>query len=193
MKLDLQVRDLNTGERSPRTFESPEQAKRWLVERPKNLEVLGIASHHVPGEVSNELRLAMRPLDAEEKLLVAELAAAEEQAATKRAEERRQHELAEAARHRETQKHADPGRPMDLRYLYDRGLMLVDADDEREITALARDAAMAWVSERDEWVASRNQVVGDARIQVWPGELPAGKTERVVSGTFIPVSAPKRS
>jgi flagellar biosynthesis GTPase FlhF len=192
MKLDLQLRDLKSGNRSPKTFESVDEARKWLVERPKYTEVLGIASHHVPAEVSNELRAAMRPLDAEEKLLEGQLAAAEDEAAEKRAAERRQRELAEAEKHRAELKDADPNRPMDLRYLYNKGVALVEQDDTRVISDEVKEAVAAWINERNEWVASRGQVVGDARIQVWPGPLPAGKTERVITGSFIPVTAPKK-
>lgn len=192
MKLDLQIRDLKSGTRSPKTFESAEEAKKWLVDRPKYIEVLGVASHQVPPHVNNELRAAVRPLDPEEKLLERQLAAAEDAAAEQRAEERRKKELAEAERHRATLKDADPNRPMDLRYLYNRGIALVEQDDTRTISDEAKEAVSAWIAERNEWVASREQIVGDARIQVWPGPLPAGKTERVISGSFIPVVAPKK-
>ena len=34
------------------------------------------------------------------------------------------------------------------------------------------------------------QVVGEAKLSVYPGTLPKGKTERIITGSFIPVSGP---
>ena len=171
MKLDLQIRDLKSGNRAPKAFDSVDAAKAWLKDRPKFSEVLGIASHHVPPEVSNELKQSSRPLDEEEKLLVRELDAAEEAAMRKRAEERMKKELAEAEKQRTEMKDADPNRPL---------------------TDEARKAAEEWVAERNTWVEGRNQVVGDAKLQIYPGPLPEGVTERIVTGTLIPVTAPKK-
>ncbi len=192
MKLDLQIRDLKTGNRSPKAFESVDAARTWLEDRPKFTEVLGVASHHVPPEVSNELKTSCRPLDEEEKLLVRELDAAEEAALRKRASERLAKETAEAEKQREELATADPNRPMDLRFTFNAGLSVANPMDTRPITEEARAAAMEWVAERNTWVESRNQVVGDAKLHIYPGPLPDGVTERIVSGTFIPVTAPKK-
>jgi hypothetical protein len=82
---------------------------------------------------------------------------------------------------------------MDVHWRYDTGMKLQDPADPREITAEARDAVMAWIRERDEWVANRGQVVGDAKVTVWPGPIPASDNgERVKRGSFIPVTAPKK-
>ena len=62
-KTDLQVRDLSTGERGTKTFESEEAATAWLKERPTGTEVLGVANFDVDREVSDRLKGAMRPLD----------------------------------------------------------------------------------------------------------------------------------
>lgn len=192
MKLDLQIRDLKSGNRSPKPFDSVDAAKAWLKDRPKFTEVLGIASHHVPPEVSSELKECSRPLDPEEKLMVQQLDAAEESAMRKRAEERMKKELAEADKQRSEMKDADPNRPMDVRFTFNAGLSVANAMDSREITEEVRAAVMEWVAERNTWVESRNQVVGDAKLQIYPGPLPDGVTERIVTGTFIPVTAPKK-
>ncbi len=192
MKIDLQTRDLKSGERAAKTFESADAAKKWLLDRPKYTEVLGLATDHIPTGTGTELGAAMRPLDAEEKLLEAQLAAAEDAAAEKRAIERQKKELAEAEKQRAELKDADPNRPLDLRYLHNRGIALVEQDDTRAISDEVKEAVAAWINERNEWVASRDQIVGDARIQVWPGPLPAGKTERIITGSFVPVTAPKK-
>ncbi len=192
MKLDLQIRDLNSGERSPKAFDSVDAAKAWLSDRPKFTEVLGIASHHVPPEVSHELKQCSRALDEEEKLLVRELDAAAEAAMRKRVEARMKKEVAEADKQRTEMKDADPNRPLDVHYTFSTGLKSGNAMDSREITDAVREVTMAWIAERNTWVEGRNQVVGDAKLQVYPGPLPEGVTERIVSGSFIPVSAPKK-
>jgi hypothetical protein len=79
---------------------------------------------------------------------------------------------------------------MELRYRFNRAdLENTDALDERALTEDAKRAVLAWVHERSEWVAGRGQIVGEAKVTVYPGPVPA-KAERVVSGSFVPVSAP---
>ncbi len=193
MKFDLQLRDLKTGNTSRKTFESVDEAKAWLADRPRYTDVMGIASHHVPRETSDELRAAMKPLDDEEKALDDALREAREKAVEQAAQERARAEAAEAARHMAAQASADPKRPMELRWTYKDGLSIADAADTREIPQVVREAVDAWVAERNTWVESRNQVVGDARLRAWPSDIPEGKgDERILSGTFIPVTAPKK-
>jgi hypothetical protein len=189
MKLDLQCRDLRTGESGPRAFDSVDAARVWLRERPSCVEVLGIASHHVPPEVSQELKLAMRPLDDEERALAQALDAKTDAELERRARERMQQAAAEAARHREAQIHADPNRPMMLRYHHPDVIGVADPADPRTLTEEARAAVLEWVAERSEWVKGRGQIVAEATLEVYPGPVPAGK-ERVVTGRFIPVTAP---
>jgi len=49
---------------------------------------------------------------------------------------------------------------------------------------------MAWISGRNDWVAGRGQIVGEATVKVFPGKLPAGQDERVKEGRFFPCTAP---
>lgn len=78
---------------------------------------------------------------------------------------------------------------MELRYRYDTGLTPLDPADTRELSEEARAAIEAWLEERNGWVKDRNQVVGDAKLAVWPGKLPKPGMDRV-QGSFIPVAAP---
>jgi hypothetical protein len=189
MKLDLQTRDLTTGDRGPKAFTSEEEALAWLKERPKNIDVLGVASHHVPKDVGNQLKAAMRPLDEAERALVSKLDEAEVAAIRKQAEARRDaDQLAAAARAKEMV-NADPNREMNLRWTYNVDLRITEAGDTREISDEVKAVVDAWIAERQEWVEGRGQMVGDATIQVWPAELPDGTTERIIMGTFIPVTA----
>src|SRR5690606_14798125 len=103
-------------------------------------------------------------------------------------QERAQRAVAEAQR--EELANADPNRPLELRYTFRGDITVTTAGDDRAITEAAREAVMAWVAERNEWVESRGQVVGDANLRVYPGPVPEG-AQRIVSGTFIPVTAKK--
>jgi hypothetical protein len=193
MKFDLQLRDLKTGTTSQKTFESIEDGLAWLKQRPKFTDVMGIGSHHVPREISDQLRAAMKPLDAEEKALDNKLRDAREKAAEAAAKARAAAEAAEAAHHLAKTASADPKRPMDLRWTYKDGLSIAEAADKRDIPDVVREAVDAWVAERNSWVEGRNQVVGDARLRAWPSDIPEDEDdERIISGTFIPVAAPKK-
>ena len=193
LKLDLKIRDLKTGSTGLATFESVEEAAAWLGQRPKFVDVLGVASHHVPPEVNTQLRAAVRPLDDEERALERQLDEAQEALARKAAEERQAAERAAAEEHRRTVAYADPNRPMQVRYRYNAGLSLADPTDPRTVTDEARQAVMAWVEERNEWGQGRGQCVGEASLEVWPGPIPAdARSGRIISGTFVPVTAAPR-
>jgi hypothetical protein len=193
VKLDLQVRDLQSGDRSQKMFESADDAKVWLKDRPKFTEVLGVASHNVARDVSDALKACLRPLDEEEKLLVRQLDAAADDLLREAAKARRKKELAEVEKHRAELVNADPNRPLELRFVFNRGVANAIPGDPRDPTEEAIAAVMEWVEERNEWVRGRGQVVGDAKLQVWPGPIPEGKGDkRVISGSFIPVTAPAK-
>lgn len=192
MKLDLRVRDLKTGDTKNQPFASFDEAKSWLAARPRFTEVLGVASHNVAREISNELKDANRPLDDEETKLRDALEASVVKAEQLRRDEQARVQAAAAEAEQAALATADPNRPVDLRYTFNGGLMVVTPGDQRPISDEAREAVMAWIAERDEWVESRGQVVGDANLRVWPGPIPDGE-ERIVSGTFIPVSGPAKS
>jgi hypothetical protein len=191
--IELRVRDLRTGDTSIVGFDSEEIALAWLMERPRYTDVLGPARLDLPADVGGRLRCALRPLDEEEKKLERALDDAAAEAARKRNEEQRARELAARDAHRAAMKDADPNRVMEVHWMYNREMELTDHADERPITGEAREAVLAWVRERDEWVRDRGQVVGDAKVTVWPGPLPASACgERVKHGSFIPITAPAK-
>lgn len=188
-KLDLRVRDLNSGVSSLVSFDSEEAATKWLGARPKFTEVLGVATLGLDNDANNRLKAAMRALDPEEKLLERRLEAAIGAVTREREEEKMRLEREAAEAHRVALRGADPNRIMEVHWVFNNPAMsLVDAADERPIPQEAQKAVIAWVRERDEWVKDRNQVVGDAKVMVWPGPVPKGE-ERVKRGTFIPVTA----
>jgi hypothetical protein len=193
-KLELRVRDLGTGDRRIEPFDGEEAAIAWLGARPRHVEVLGVATLEVASDVNARLRAAMRPLDTEEQAAVRALEAEDVALTRAREEQKQQREQAAAKAHRDAMATADPNRPMEVHFRYDQELELTDAADGRAITEEARAAVLAWIAERNEWVEGRGQVVGDAKVTVWPGPLPASAGgERVKGGSFVPVTAPAKA
>ncbi|MFO0548875.1 MAG: hypothetical protein U0271_10835 [Polyangiaceae bacterium] len=192
-KVTLRLRDLDTGNGRMMEHDSIDATINWLSARPNNVEVLGVVFEGLSREDNDRMKAAMRPLDDLEKALAKNLddkAAAERQ---RRAEERAREAEADANRAREAAKNAPVDRPMELAYRFDRtDLQKTDKNDDREITAPAIEAVMAWVHERQEWVAGRGQTVGEAKVTVYPTTVPKGK-DRVVSGSFVPVTAPEKT
>lgn len=191
-KVMLRLRDLETGQAKLKELESVEHAIAFLRERPRMTEVLGVVFEGISREENDRMRASMRALDDDERARVTELDAAERKVREAQAEARRREAAADAERQREAAKNAPVDRPMEIRFRFDEPeLSKVDAHDDRPITEEARAAVMAWVEERMEWVASRGQTVGEAKVTVYPGPVPA-KAERVVLGTFVPVTAPPK-
>jgi|HubBroStandDraft_6_1064221.scaffolds.fasta_scaffold176490_3 hypothetical protein len=188
-KLMLKLRDLLKGATSVREFDDEAAALAYLRERPKFTDVLGVVFEGLTPEQNARLKAAVRPLDDEERTAEHKLAEAADQLAEVARAKRQKEEDAARAAHREAMKNADPNRPIEVRYNYDSGLAMVDPEDTRSITDEARAAALAWVAERNEWVESRNQVVGEAKMSIWPGPLPKPGADRVQNGSFIPVTA----
>lgn len=192
MKLDLYTRNLKTGEREQKVFESEDAAFEYLRNRPKFWEVMGVATDDVPAELNRALRDAMRPLDPEEQVLERQLAAALAEAERKREQQRLEEAAAQAAKHRAELAAADPNRPLKVTYRFNAELRHCDPADQRAISDEAREAVAAWVEERNGWLEGRGQVVGEATLTVYPGPLPDGVTERVQSGSFVPVTGPAK-
>jgi len=184
MNVELNVHDLQNDLEGTQTFESVQAAKAWLVDRPKFIQVCGVADREVAQQVGSVLRACMRPLDDEERQLKDQLNAKADEAARQRAKANREEE---AEWHRQQMAAADPNRPIEISYHYDADLRPTDVADTREITPEARQAVLEWIEERNSWVKSRSQIVGVANVKVWPGPVPDGE-ERVVEGTFVPVS-----
>jgi hypothetical protein len=179
--ITLCVRNLETGEAGVVELDGEEAAIAWLRERPRLVDVLGPAEP-LGEALEARMRGAMRPLDAVE--LAFERQAAEERRAALRAmaeaEARRAMERAPAA-----PEDAPANRPMRLRYTYDGGIQHAEPGDARPVPPEAQAAVLAWVSERDEWVEARGQMVGDARCTVHDGV--------VLDGSFVPVTAVPRT
>lgn len=191
-KLTLRLRRLEDGEGEVIEHDDVEAAMAWLRARPPMIEVLGVVFEGLSKEDNARMKGAMRPLDDAEKARIAELDAAEAKKRMERDMLRRAEAETQSAAAKAAAKNADPARPMELRYRYDwTDLQHADVNDERPITDEARAAVMAWVHERMEWVADRGQTIGEAKVMVYPGVVPA-KKDRVVSGSFVPISAPEK-
>lgn len=187
-KITLKLQDLHTAETTFREFDDEPAAVAFLQERPRFTDVLGVVFEGLSKEQNARLRSAMRPLDDEEREAEAKLTVAAQKKKEEAEALQRMQDEAQQAAHRAALRSADPDRQMELRYRYDTGLAIIDQADPRELTDEVREAVMAWVAERNEWVASRGQVVGEAKVSVWPGKLPKG-ADRVHAGSFVPVTA----
>jgi hypothetical protein len=188
-KITLKLQNLRDGTTSFHEVEDEAAAIAYLQQRPAFTDVLGVAFEGLTREQNARLRAAMRPLDDAEREAEAKLTAAAQRAKAENEALRRMEEEAAMAAYRAAMKNADPNRAMEVRYRYDSGISIIDPTDAREISDECRAAIEAWLAERNEWVESRGQVVGEAKLSVWPGTLPKGATERVHAGSFIPVAA----
>jgi hypothetical protein len=186
----LRIRNLQTREVGVVEFLTEAEATAWLAARPRFVDVLGMAGQAaVPMEVQARLRAAMRPLDDDERIAERELELEAEKARLEREKEARVKDLQAEAAHAQSMLHADPDRLMEVHWRFDSEMRLTDPADPRAITPAAREAVLAWIAERNEWVAGRGQTVGECTVKVWPGKLPSPMSDRVKEGKFFPVSA----
>jgi hypothetical protein len=174
----LNLRDLKSGQRMLADFETLDACVEWLRARPRFVDVLGPTDEHISVEVDQMLRSALRPLDEDERNLVAE---------------RQQRQAAElAAAHAERcaevqaqveRKMASLGPDDAMHVSWVRGGAVVNAEpmDQRAVPRVVVDAVALWVAERNEWVHARGQRVRAVSVVVWPGAVPAGE-ERVHPG-----------
>jgi hypothetical protein len=191
-KITLKLQNLRDGETSYQEFDDEAATLAYLRARPRFVDVLGVVFEGLTPEQNARLKEAKRPLDAEEHAAEEKLAEAASKAA-EAARALREREMAAAQeKHREAMKNADPNRPMEVRYFYDKGLSHTNPEDDRAITDEAREAVLAWVAERNEWVEGRGQIVGEAKVTVWPGPIPKKGADRVQGGSFIPCTAPPK-
>ncbi len=191
-KLTLKLQNLNTGDTYFHELSGEEAALEFLAQRPRFVDVLGVVFEGLTPDQNNRLKAAMRPLDEAEQAAEKRLVEAKEAARAAAEAARDKEALISMQAHQAAMKKLGPNEPMEIRYRYDTGITPVDPADTRELSEELKGMIMAWVSERNEWVESRNQVVGEAKLTVYPGELPRAGMERVQGGSFVPVAAPKK-
>jgi hypothetical protein len=181
----IKVRNLETDETLIATLDSYDDALTWLGDRPHMMEVITVLSDVSPKQM-RELKEAMRPYDEEESTHFAHRAAemAEAVRAMREAEEERAR--VEEERAREEARSADPDRPMKVRWTLEEGCANSDVFDERVVTKAAEEAILAWVQERNGWVADRGQMVAEAEVEVYPNALPPGQERVLHGGKFTP-------
>ncbi len=176
---EVKVRNLETGETLVAGMPDVNACVRWLEERPKNIEILTVLST-MSGVDRERLEAAMRPYDEGEVALKRKYDAARSAAAAEA--------YADALSKMEAEPvedpNADPNRPMSVRYEIDEGLSA--QGDSREINAAMREAIAAWVAERNQWIHSRRQMVGEAHLDVWPNAVPEDETRVREGGRFFP-------
>jgi hypothetical protein len=190
LPIKLRIRNLKTRETGVADFKAEADALVWLKQRPPFVDVMGVAGQTpVPMEVQDRLKAAIRPLDADELIAEREMELAIEKEELEREKEARRQEVEAHEKHLEAMRTADPERLMEITWRFNGEMRLTDAHDPRPITDAAREAVLAWIAERNEWVAGRGQCVGECTVKVWPGKLPAKDSERVKEGRFFPVSA----
>jgi hypothetical protein len=187
--IKLRIRNLQTRETGVAAFETDAEAFLWLKDRPRFVEVIGMAGQTtVAMDVQDRLKGAMRPLDDDERVAEREAELAIEKEELERDKVGRANEAEMQAKHQAEARTADPERLMEVRWRFDRDMVLTDQHDPRPIPDEARAAVLAWIAERNEWVAGRGQTVGECTVKVWPGKMPAKESERVKEGKFVPVS-----
>jgi hypothetical protein len=187
--IKLRIRNLQTRETGVAAFETDAEAFLWLKDRPRFVEVIGMAGQtSIAMEVQDRLKAAMRPLDADERIAEREAELAVEKEELERDKLARVQEAEAHAKHQAELKTADPERLMEIKWRFDTDMALTDMHDPRPIPEEARAAVLAWIAERNEWVAGRGQTVGECTVKVWPGKLPPKESDRVKEGRFVPVS-----
>lgn len=183
-EFEVKVRNLKTGETLIASMADCEQCIAWLSERPPFIEVVSVLSDVSPAE-QQRLKEAMRPYDAAERELKRRYDAAHQEALNE-AYQKEMEQLEQDQKSPTTAEGADPNRPLSVKYEVDEGFTVVD--DDRELTDAAREAALAWVQERNGWIADKGQLVGEAHLEVWPNDVPSGDEDKRVleGGRFFP-------
>ena len=186
---EVKVRNLETGEMLVATMPDSDAAIEWLKERPRNMEIVSVLSEMSPAE-SHRLKEAMRPYDADEMKLKSEF----DRRATKAAMDQYAREMAQMQKLQAAAESEagdlDPNRPLSVRYDSESGFVVVD--DTRKLTEAAEAACIVWIRERNSWIKSKGQMIGEAHLEVWPNEVPGGEGEdkRVLEGgRFFPLLA----
>ncbi|MGH7294330.1 MAG: hypothetical protein ACRELB_05330, partial [Polyangiaceae bacterium] len=165
MKIQLRIRNLKTREVGVAAFETEAEAHLWLKARPPMVEVMGMAGQTtVPSDVQERLRAAMRPLDGDERVAEREMELAIEKEDLERDKAARAKEAEAHEKHKETMRTADPDRVMEVHWRFNTEMALTDAHDPRPIPDEAKAAVLAWIAERNEWVAGRGQIVGECTV-----------------------------
>jgi hypothetical protein len=181
----IKVRNLETDETLIATLDSYEDAVTFLGDRPPMVEVVTVLSDVSPKQM-RDLKEAMRPYDEAEQVEIGKRAAQLAEAVRSMREAEEAMAKAEEERAREAARHADPDRPLKVRWTIEEGCANGDAFDERPVTALAVQAVLAWVEERNGWVTDRGQFVAEAELEVYPNDVPEGHDRVVRGGRFIP-------
>lgn len=182
---EIKVRNLETDETLIATLDSYEDALVWLQERPHLMEVVTVLSDVSPKQM-RELKEAMRPYDDDEKSHMSSRASEAIEAVRRVREAEEARAAADEKLAREAAKHADPNRPMKVRWSMETGFSNNDAFDDRALTPVAEKAILEWVAERNGWVADRGQIVAEAEVEVYPNEVPEGESRILRGGQFTP-------
>lgn len=191
MTVGLRIKRIDTQESMIAEFESLEDAKTWVAERPDMVEVLGVVDPKATGEaVFREIRDATRPLDAAEvagRHEARETALAQMREADKRESAptglsgRMQPAAPEPAPDPSSLPEGESGAVMVIRW--QKRAPMANVADRRPIPAEVREAVDAWIIERNTWLHPKRTHVGRADLRVQPGEMSeAEEAERIDAG-----------
>jgi hypothetical protein len=188
----IKVRNLESEETMIATLDSYEDALKWLADRPHLMEVITVISDVSPKQMS-ELKAAMRAYDEEERQALAGRQHQLLEAIKKQREHEEAMAEAEAERARAAAKGGDPNRPLKVRWTIEEGFACNDPFDDRAVTKAAEDAIVAWVKERNGWVADRGQFVAECEVEVYPNDVPEGADRIIRGGKFTPRQRPEQA
>lgn len=188
MPIELRIKRIKTRESLIAEFESLDDAKTWVAERPDMVEVLGVVDPKAVGEAAfRELQEATRPLDraeldARHEAMEADLArmreADERESLTVGLVGRASAPTPEPAPDPSSLPDAEPNAMMVIRWQH--RAPMANIADNRPIPSVLRDAVEAWVAERNEWLHPKRSHVGRVELRVRPGPLSADQeAERI--------------
>ncbi|MEM9189819.1 MAG: hypothetical protein AAGF12_11625 [Myxococcota bacterium] len=184
-EFQIKVRKMDTGEALVATLDSFEDAITFVTDRPEFMEILGVISDASASE-HRRLKEAMRPYSEEETTLRKKLEAEHLKSVREMMEKQQRLDALAQEKARREAAAADPNRPMEVLWDALDGYSLADAFDPREIPDVVKDAIAAWVAERNGWIEAKGQIVGEARIAVYPGPIPDGEERILEGGQFTP-------
>jgi CBS domain-containing protein len=159
----LRFRKIGESQDMLAQFESLEDARTWLAERPKFVRVLRVEEPVLSTRAEAELHDAMRPLDDEELDKIGEVQRELQRLHSVELRDMQARSEREGAR---SSAPIEPSSPFLVRY--DKGKPLTQArtDDSRPIPKVVQTAVEAWVAQRNEWMHPRERHVGGALLLV---------------------------
>jgi hypothetical protein len=176
----LLLRDLRSGQRMTAEFETLQSCTDWLQARPQFVDVLGPTNEDLTPEGDRLLRAALRPYDAEERVLMDRQRQQRDAKLAESADATRAKLAVAQAAERQRVGNLHSNDPMTVVWQLGGAVTNAEPLDKRPVPEVVVKALHAWIAERNTWVKGRGQVCA-AQVTVWPGEVPSGH-ERIQEG-----------